>query len=297
MTSPVLLMLNRPSRDAEPHEPGGPSFARLDPSAAQVSVLDLGVTRGDGIFESISVAGGRAQALEPHLARFAVSARMLQLPAPDLDAWREAILAAVALHDDVPEAFIKTVLTRGIEGDGRPTGWLYMEPSSPAFSRARTEGIRVVTLNRGYATTVARDFPWLLQGAKTLSYGLNRAAGREAAARGADDVIFVSTDGYLLEGPTSNVILRTGDRLVTPPTDIGILAGTTQAHIFAYAQGVGMGTAYEMLTPDDLRAADAAWLVSSVRHAAPVSSVDGEDRTMDAGFTAALNEFLLARRD
>jgi 4-amino-4-deoxychorismate lyase len=297
MTSPVLLMLNRPSRDAEPHEPGGAPFVRRDPAAAQVSVSDLGVTRGDGIFESISVASGRAQALEPHLARFAVSARMLQLPAPDLDAWREAIVAAVAMHDDVPEAYIKTVLTRGVEGDGRPTGWLYMEPSNPAFARARTEGIRVVTLDRGYATTVAREFPWLLQGAKTLSYGLNRAAGREAASRGADDVIFVSTDGYLLEGPTSNVILRTGDRLVTPRTDIGILAGTTQAHIFAYAQGVGMDTDYELLTPEDLRKADAAWLVSSVRHAAPVRSVDGEDRPMDPRLTAAINEFLLTRED
>lgn len=297
MTSPVLLMLNRPSREAEEHSPGGQPFSSADPAEPQVSALDLGVTRGDGIFESISVAGGHAQALEPHLARFAASARMLQLPAPDLDVWREAILAAIAAHDDVPEAYIKTVLTRGVEGDGRPTGWLYMEPSSPAFARARTEGIRVVTLGRGYATSVARELPWLLQGAKTLSYGLNRAAGREAARRGADDVIFVSTDGYLLEGPTSNVILRVGDRLVTPPTDIGILAGTTQAHIFAYAQGVGMETAYELLTPDDLRAADAAWLVSSVRHAAPVRSVDGEDRPMDAGFTAALNEFLLARRD
>jgi 4-amino-4-deoxychorismate lyase len=296
MTSPVLLMLNRPSLEAEAHDLDGSPFAAVDPSRAQVGALDLGATRGDGIFESISVAGGRAQALEPHLARFAVSARMLQLPAPDLDAWRQAILAAVAEHDDVPEAYIKTVLTRGIEGAGRPTGWVYMEPSAD-FSRARVEGIRVVTLNRGYATTVARELPWLLQGAKTLSYALNRAAGREAANRGADDVIFVSTDGYLLEGPTSTVILRFGDRLVTPPTDTGILPGTTQADIFSFADDRGMDTAYELLTPDDLRTADAAWLVSSVRHAAPVRGVDGEDRPMDADFTASINEFLLARRD
>jgi 4-amino-4-deoxychorismate lyase len=110
-------------------------------------------------------------------------------------------------------------------------------------------------------------------------------------------VIFVSTDGYLLEGPTANVVLRFGDRLVTPPTDIGILAGTTQAGIFAFAEGLGMDTAYELVTPDDLRAADAAWLVSSVRHAAPVRSVDGEDRALDRELTDAINTFLLSRRD
>jgi len=296
MTSPVLLMLTRPSKEADAHEPAGSPFTRVDPAHEQVRVMDLGVTRGDGIFESISVAQGRAQALEAHLARFAVSARILQLPAPDLDVWREAVLAAIALHDDFPEAYVKAVLTRGVEGDGRPTGWVYMEPSAD-FSAARAEGIRVVTLSRGYATTVARELPWLLQGAKTLSYALNRAAGREAASRGADDVVFVSTDGYLLEGPTSNVVLRVGDRLVTPPTDTGILAGTTQADLFAFAGGLGMDTAYELLTPGNLRTADAAWLVSSVRHAAPVREVDGEDLPMDRELTAAMNEYLLARRD
>ena len=37
---------------------------RADPDAPHVSVTDLGVTRGDGIFETISVCDGRAQALE-----------------------------------------------------------------------------------------------------------------------------------------------------------------------------------------------------------------------------------------
>ncbi len=53
-------------------------------------------------------------------------------------------------------------------------------------------------LDRGYRHDAERTSPWLLAGAKTLSYAVNRAMLREAARRGADDAIFVSSDGYVL---------------------------------------------------------------------------------------------------
>jgi len=47
-----------------------PAHYPADVAAPQLSVLDLGATRGDGIFETISLGNGHLQALEPHLARF-----------------------------------------------------------------------------------------------------------------------------------------------------------------------------------------------------------------------------------
>jgi 4-amino-4-deoxychorismate lyase len=292
----VLAILNQPSADAAPHEPGAPAFSFADPSEPHLSVMDLGATRGDGIFESISVGNGRAQALEHHLRRFASSAAKLELPAPDLDAWRDAILAAIVALEPGEESWVKTVLTRGVEGDGRPTGWVYAAHTAD-FSRVRTEGIRVVTLDRGYRHDVEQTSPWLLAGAKSLSYAVNRAVLREAHRRDADDVIFVSSDGFVLEGPTSSVVFRRGNTLLTPGTGLGILDGTTQANIFRFAEGLGLETGFELVTPDELRAADAAWLVSSVRLAAPVRAIDGQPFEVDAEFTAALNVHLLALRD
>ena len=95
MAHHVLAILNQPSAEAAPHVDGAPAFAFADPGQPHLSVLDLGATRGDGIFESISVGNGRPQALEHHLRRFASSAAKLELPAPDLDAWRSAILASI----------------------------------------------------------------------------------------------------------------------------------------------------------------------------------------------------------
>ncbi|ROQ04080.1 MULTISPECIES: aminodeoxychorismate lyase [unclassified Curtobacterium] len=294
MTETVLAILNQPSRDAAPHDTAADAFTWAKPLEEHLQVQDLGITRGDGVFETITVVDGRPQALEAHLDRFGRSAAMLDLPAPDPDAWRQAIEAVCARLDPVREAFAKTVLTRGVEGTDRPTGWVYAAPSVDSTA-ARTEGISVVVLDRGYRHDVERTSPWLLQGAKTLSYAVNMAALREAVRRGADDALFVSSDGYVLEGTRANLILKVDDRLVTPRTDIGILAGTTQADVFRFAEQQGIETAYELVTLADLQAADALWLVSSVRQAAPIRSVNGDARAIDADLTDRINEFLLAR--
>src|SRR5690606_14463387 len=112
---------------------------------------------------------------------------------------------------------------------------------------------------------------------------------REAARRAADDVVFTTSDGYLLEGPNSTLLIRTEAGYATPRPDLGILAGTTQAELFAWAEGVGADTSYELLTEDDLIHADAAWLVSSVRLVVPIRSVDGIPKSVDLGVTAAMN--------
>jgi 4-amino-4-deoxychorismate lyase len=268
----------------------------VDADAPQLTVTDLAATRGDGVFETASLVAGHVQALDAHLERLAQSAGMLQLPAPDLAVWREAVLAvADALTDaGVVEGSIKFVLTRGIEGGVAPTGWVF-GMHSPDFTRDRTDGIRIVLLDRGYRHDVPQTSPWLLAGAKTLSYAVNRAAQREAVRRGADDVLFVSSDGYLLEGAVSNLLLRRGNQLITPRVDLGILAGTTQADLYTWAEAEGFVTGYELLKPADLESADAAWLVSSVRYVAPIRAVDGVERPIDRELTDRLNAALHAR--
>lgn len=279
-----------------------------DVAAPQLSVLDLAATRGDGIFETISLGNGHLQALEPHLARFAHSAAMLDLPAPDAAQWREAIRDVASnlagVDGPVDEGFVKIVMSRGMEGGSGsllpgatiPTGWA-LAAVAPDHAPARRDGIRVVLLDRGYRHDIAQTAPWLLTGAKTLSYAINRGVFREAARRGADDALFVSSDGYLLEAAVSNLVLRRGQTLLTPRTDLGILAGTTQADIFTWAAGRGFVTEYALLTVDDLASADAAWLVSSGRHAAPIRAIDGVERAIDAALTTEINDYLHARTE
>jgi 4-amino-4-deoxychorismate lyase len=119
------------------------------------------------------------------------------------------------------------------------------------------------------------------------------AAGRHAHSVGADDVVFTSLEDRVLEGPTSTVVWAAGGRLHTPPVETGILAGTTQARLFARAEDDGWPTAVTPGTVADLHAADAVWLLSGIRGAAPVTNLDGVERG-DAGLSQRVRE-LLAR--
>jgi 4-amino-4-deoxychorismate lyase len=297
MAKTALAILNQPSADTPAHTPGAAAFELVDPHRPHLSVLDLAATRGDGIFEAFGVTHGNAHAVDAHLTRFEASARKMDLPTPDPVTWRAAIQAVIRELDETPEATVKTVMTRGIEGDpeARPTGWVYGWPAAD-HALARADGINVVTLDRGYRHDIEATSPWLLAGAKTLSYAVNRSVLREAARRGADDVIFVSSDGFVLEGPTSSVLFRRGNAVLTPGTGIGVLDGTTQRDVFTWAEGRGMQTGFELLPVVELAKSDALWLVSSGRQAAPIRILDGVSRSIDRDFTRDMNNYLLSRR-
>ncbi|WP_020669447.1 aminodeoxychorismate lyase [Amycolatopsis nigrescens] len=249
-----------------------------DPDAAHIRVDDLGLLRGDGIFETILVADGKPRELGPHLDRLARSAAMLDLPKPDLSAFERITRLVIDNWTDAGEIALKLVYTRGVDGDpeAKPTGFALGLPIDPKVIKARAEGVSVVTLDRGFEPTLAEQAPWLLLGAKSLSYAVNMAALREAARRGAADVIFTATDGSVLEGPTSNVVIARGRTLYTPPKNTGILPGTTQAGQYRGAEKAGWTVKVEPLRVADLRSADGVFLSSSVRKITRVHTLDGE---------------------
>ena len=270
------------------------TFHEVDSSAPALRVGELSTQRGDGIFETLAVVNGHPQEVEPHISRLRNSARICDLPVPNAEQWRAAIAHAVSRIPQRGEIALKFVLSRGVEHGPAPTAWLHAAAAAD-FTNVRANGVRVITLDRGYPRGVAEQAPWLLMGAKTLSYAVNMAAIREAHRRGADDTIFVTTDGYVMEGPTSSVVLRINGEYVTPAPNGAILHGTTQRSMFDYLRAQGASVDYRDVTVDELRQADAAWLVSSVRLAVSVVALDGAAFPADQPLTDALNAYPLAR--
>jgi 4-amino-4-deoxychorismate lyase len=247
-----------------------------DPSKPLIRVDDLGITRGDGVFETILVVDGKPRELGPHLDRLAHSAAMLQLPAPDRPAWERCVELVVANWQGGPEMALKLVYTRGPEfGDGTPTGYAMGLPIGEKVLRARETGVAAVTLARGYDPSIVPNAPWLLLGAKSLSYAVNMAALRHAESVGASEVVFVGDDGYVLEGPTSSVVLVTGRTLRTTPPSSGILKGTTQGALFRAAERAGWVTKVEPVPLAELQEAEALFMASSVRKLTRVHTLDG----------------------
>ena len=252
-----------------------------DPAEPTLFADDLAAVRGDGVFETLLVRDGSACLTESHLRRLVSSAAMLDLPQPNLSAWRSAIEVAVGewTAQTNADGALRLVCSRGREIGSDPTAYLMINPVLPRAEAARRDGVSALILERGLPARGVDAMPWLLAGAKTLSYAVNMAALRHAANQGYDEVIFVSSDGFILEGPRSTVVIATQGVdgrpcLLTPPPWYPILRGTTQQALFNVAREHRYDCDYQALRPADLYEAQGVWLVSSITLAARVHTLD-----------------------
>ncbi|MFP3395415.1 aminotransferase class IV [Brevibacterium sp. SIMBA_078] len=295
MTDPLILV-----------DPTTGTFELTDLGAAHLPVTDLSAHRGDGIFETVLVSMGARGATvvsrERHFTRFRASASALDLPDPDQGLWDrviDSLIAEVAAADPEHVEFgIRYALSRGEQdanGEYRGRGWAFPVPVDDHIRTAREQGVTAVSLDRGFDAYIGSKAPWLLIGAKTLSYAVNQAAGRYAASNDADEALFVSHDGIVLEGPTANLIIRRGDRLLTPNPEAGLLSGTTQRLIFDHAEDLGLRAEYADLSLDDVKAADGAWYVSSMRTAVALRELDGNAISVDQTLTDRFQEIIRGR--
>ena len=215
---------------------------------ASIPITDEGLLRGDGAFEVMRLYGGRAFALQDHLDRLRHSCEGLRLE-PDLDALASEIAALLDAAGPV-EGLLRIVLTRG----GRRIQIVEPLPERPPVSRVAT-----VQFAPGR----------ILDGLKTLSYAGNMLAGRLAKERGYDEALLVTPHGRVLEGPTWSFFWVRGERVLTPPLSDRILGSITRAHVIA-----ATGAEEAVCTLDDVRAADEAFIASTVREVLPIAAVD-----------------------
>ncbi|MGW8456138.1 aminotransferase class IV [Streptomyces niveus] len=232
--------------------------------AAQVSVLDHGLTVGDGIFETVKTVRGRPFALTRHLDRLTRSARGLGLPDPDHDEVRAAC-AAVLDANPVDMGRLRITYTGGLSPLGSDRG-----------DAGPTLVVAVGETHRRPDTTAVITVPWTrnergaVTGLKTTSYAENVVALARAREQDASEALFANTVGDLCEGTGSNVFVVLDGQLHTPPVSSGCLAGITRALTVEWA-----GAQETRLPFDVLDRADEIFLTSSLRDVQAVHRVDG----------------------
>ncbi|MGW7467121.1 aminotransferase class IV [Streptomyces xantholiticus] len=240
------------------------SGALLEVEDARVSVLDHGMTVGDGIFETVKAVHGRPFALTRHLERLVRSADGLGLPEPDLGEVRHAC-AAVLASNPMPLGRLRITYTGGL---------------SPLGSDRGTDGPTLVvavgeTVRRPDSTSVI-TVPWTrnergaLTGLKTTSYAENVVALARAHREGASEALFANTVGQLCEGTGSNVFVVLDGELHTPPLASGCLAGVTRALTVEWT-----GAKETDLPFDVLDSAEEIFLTSTLRDVQAVVRLDG----------------------
>ncbi|MDT9686452.1 aminodeoxychorismate lyase [Streptomyces sp. TRM76323] len=237
-----------------------------DADAATISVLDHGLTVGDGVFETLKTVRGRPFALDLHLDRLVRSARGLGLPDPDLDEVRRAC-AAVVEANPLELGRLRVTYTGG--------------PSPLGSDRGDAGPSLVVALGEAAHrpdTTAVVTVPWTrnergaLTGLKTTSYAENVVALARAHRQGASEALFANTVGQLCEGTGSNVFVVVDGRIHTPPLASGCLAGITRHLVVEWT-----GARETDLPLDVLRTADEVFLTSTLRDVQAVHRVDDRE--------------------
>lgn len=196
------------------------------------------VPAGTALIETMRADGGEAPLLELHLARLISSARGLGFEF-DLQAVGERIHRAAASGEP---ARLRLLLWR----DG--THEVTASPLPPgAWTTASI-----------YPEPLAEAGTWRCTCKTTARAHYDRAVAW-AEASGADEALVLNARGEVMEGARSNVFIRRGDMLVTPPLASGGLGGVMRQWL------VAKGAREQVLTPEDLHAAEAVYLTNAVR--------------------------------
>ncbi|NDZ83453.1 aminodeoxychorismate lyase [Streptomyces sp. SID10853] len=235
-----------------------------DADTALVSVLDHGLTVGDGIFETVKATGGRTFALTRHLDRLTRSARGLGLPDPDLDEVRRAC-AAVVDANPMELGRLRITYTGGLSPLGSDRG-----AAGPTLVVALGEVKRRPDTTAAVTVEWTRNERGALAGLKTTSYAENVVALARAHEQGATEALFANTRGALCEGTGSNVFVVVDGELHTPPLSSGCLAGITRALAVEWT-----GARESELPLDVLERADEIFLTSTLRDVQAVHRIDG----------------------
>jgi branched-subunit amino acid aminotransferase/4-amino-4-deoxychorismate lyase len=224
-----------------------------------------------------------------HTARLRRSAAGLDIELPEdvgqrLERGIAELLAAEGLDGPGGDASIRITVSRGAWASRGllpprdvhlvPTIAIQAWPVVAAPPSHLDHGLHLV------ASAVRRDPGNPIVTLKTTSRADYVYARLEARRAGADDALFLTVSGHLSESTTANVFLvrRAADgveELATPALGCAILPGTTRSWLLRWAADAGLRPVEGWLTPDELAAADEAFVCSSVAGILPVTRFNG----------------------
>jgi branched-chain amino acid aminotransferase len=247
---------------------------------ATISIDDRGFLFSDAVFETALLYRGGFFRLRQHLERFAESARTMRIAAPSIDDV-DGIVRAVVRRNDLRDANIRITLTRGVTAPKLLVTARAADPTRLEQSRA---GWNIITAQTRRPSI--RSIPAQLK-AVGRTYAL--LARHEAADAGVDDVLLLTDDDFVCEGPTWNVFWRTGDTLYTPALHAGVLAGVTRSIILELASASGLHVREGLFNRTVLDEADEIFATMTSVGIVPIRTLDGRALPADTSAADALH--------
>jgi branched-chain amino acid aminotransferase len=236
---------------------------------ALISVKDIAILRGYGVFDFMRTYNRRPFFLGAHIDRLLNSARHIGLPIPyRKDEVYSIVEETIARNPHLEEANIRIVFTGGISSDGVcPEGEgkliVYVTHKHELPEWWYTDGVKTITVD------VERYIPE----AKSTNYMNAVIANMTAKQENAIEALYVDRNQKVLEGTTTNVYFFKSRRLITPNSDI--LAGVTRTVIL---NRLPVRDLFEIELRDvhqsELSAMDEMFISASNKEIVPVVKVD-----------------------
>jgi len=247
----------------------------VDQDDARILVADRGFTLADGIFETIKAVGTTPFWLSEHFGRLQAGAAAIGLTIPFSETCIsdgvDRLLAGAA--EDARSA-IRLTVTRGPTARGL---WPKEAASQPTC--VLTVASSPATLPQDFVVcrSTRRNEHSPLSRIKSLGYGDNILARREAIERGADDAIMLNTEGHVACATVGNVFFRIAGAWVTPPIADGILPGLARRRFIAE-----LGAGESSMSSEMIRKSDAGFVCNSLG-VSQIKNIDGRDLPGDLG--------------
>jgi branched-chain amino acid aminotransferase len=111
----------------------------------------------------------------------------------------------------------------------------------------------------------------------SANYASPMTAKARARAAGYDEIVLVDEDGFVAEGPTTNLFLVDAKGELLTPAPAKVLHGVTRSSILELAKAEGIPYRETQLPPEALLGASEAFLTGTSAGVWPVESVDGQE--------------------
>ncbi|MCB1903159.1 MAG: aminodeoxychorismate lyase [Gammaproteobacteria bacterium] len=243
-------------------------------SESSISVLDRGLQYGDGLFETIAVAGGEPCLWQRHMRRLAQGCERLNIEYPDSATVLEEVYREIQGR---PQGVIKIILTRGSGGRGycppeiqSPTRLVYFSEWPNYSEKLSRSGVRIRICNIRLGQNPA------LAGLKTLNRLEQVLARAEWSNPEIAEGLMLDEKENLVEGTMSNLFLVYGDCLATPDLGSCGVSGIMRELVMEQAKRLSLSLSEQNLTLRDLASADGLFLSNSLIGIWPVREVEGK---------------------
>ncbi|HXB59594.1 MAG TPA: aminotransferase class IV [Candidatus Acidoferrales bacterium] len=242
---------------------------------AVVSVFDRAFLYGDGLFETMRIANGRPFRWEQHMQRLQQGARFLRIKLPLPPAKLHAFAIKLAAKNKACNTLLRLTLSRGVGTPGyspknAKTATIVMSLRPlPKIGQGKVTQWRLVTSS----FRLPAGDP--LAAFKTCNKLAQVMARAEADAAGADEALLSNTDGFIVEGASSNLFWLRRGVLFTPPLAAGILPGVTRTVLMEIASRLKVSVREKNIRLKDLLQSDGAFLSLSSFGVVEAKSLDG----------------------